>query len=66
MRLVYFVSPYELLDVSESRAVSLSLATEKSREFGHHVQITIEATTEQHKLQLTTLMQVAKGVDGKK
>ena len=66
MRLVYFISPYELLDAAEGKVLSLTPSLATTQEFGQHVQLRIEATTELHKLQLTTLMQITKGVDGKK
>uniref|UniRef100_A0A6A7G849 Mediator of RNA polymerase II transcription subunit 1 n=3 Tax=Hirondellea gigas TaxID=1518452 RepID=A0A6A7G849_9CRUS len=67
MRLVYFVSPYELLDVAANSSVPLTAATaHNNTQFGQHVQLNIQSTTALHKLQLTTLMQVTKGPDAKK
>ncbi|XP_050686604.1 mediator of RNA polymerase II transcription subunit 1-like isoform X2 [Eriocheir sinensis] len=65
MRLVYFVSPYELLDVAAGRAVTLTTDTPHSRELSHYVTVNIEASNS-HKLQTTTLMLITKQANGKK
>ena len=66
MRLIYFISPYELLDATAGKALSLTPSIVANKDFGQHVQVRIESTQELHKLQLTTLMQITKGLDGKK
>lgn len=65
MRLVYFVSPYELLDVAAGRSVTLTADTLASRQLSHYVTVNIEASTS-HKLQTTTLMVITKQANGKK
>ena len=65
MRLVYFVSPYELLDVAAGRAITLTTDTPHSRELSHYVTVNIEASNS-HKLQTTTLMLITKQANGKK
>ncbi|KAF2367973.1 Mediator complex subunit Med1 [Trinorchestia longiramus] len=65
MRLVYFISPYELLDVKSGRSLPLTSSTLRTLEFGQHAQLRIVATTALHKLQHSTLMQITKGPDGK-
>ena len=66
MRLIYFISPYELLDTKEGTVMSLNAVSLSKKNFGRYVELRIEATAELHKLQLTTLMQITKSVDGKK
>ena len=65
MRLVYFISPYELLDVSAGRAMSLTQDIAASRDLSNYVTVNIEASTS-HKLQTTSLMTITRGLDGKK
>ena len=57
MRLVYFVSPYELLDVAAGRSVTLTTDTPSSCDLSHYVTVNIDASTS-HKLQTTTLMNI--------
>ncbi|XP_076042410.1 mediator complex subunit 1 [Oratosquilla oratoria] len=64
MRLVFFVSPYELLDVNAGKAVTLTSDSVASFNLKHYVMVTIDASTS-HKLQSTTLMNLTKGTDGK-
>lgn len=65
MRLVYFVSPYELLDVAAGRSVTLTPETPSSRELSHYITVNIDASNS-HKLQTTTLMIITKQANGKK
>ncbi|XP_018016130.1 serine-rich adhesin for platelets [Hyalella azteca] len=65
MRLVYFISPYELLDTRAGRSLPLTPSTVRTLEFGQHAQLHIISSTTLHKLQHTTLMQTTKGSDGK-
>ncbi|KAK7078708.1 Mediator of RNA polymerase II transcription subunit 1, partial [Halocaridina rubra] len=57
MRLVYFVSPYELLDVATGRSITLTTDTPSSRDLSHYVTVNIDSSTS-HKLQTTTLMNI--------
>lgn len=65
MRLVYFVSPYELLDVQAGRSITLTTETPSSRDLSHYVTVNIDASNS-HKLQTTTLMIITKQPNGKK
>lgn len=65
MRLVYFVSPYELLDVAAGRSVTLTAETPASCELSHYVTVNIDSSNS-HKLQTTTLMIITKQANGKK
>jgi hypothetical protein len=65
MRLVYFISPYELLDTRAGRSLPLTPSTVRTLEFAQHARLHIISSTTLHKLQHTTLMQTTKGSDGK-
>lgn len=65
VKMIYFNSPYELLDVEAQCSVSLTYETASSMDLAHFVSVNIEASSS-HKLQTTSLVNIIKGNDGLK
>ncbi|KAL7647805.1 UNVERIFIED_CONTAM: hypothetical protein RMT77_001414 [Armadillidium vulgare] len=65
VKIIYFNSPYELLDVAAQKSVSLTYETASSMDLAHYVTINIEASTS-HKLQTVSVVNIIKGNDGLK
>lgn len=64
MKLTYFISPYDLLDVENKSSIPLTVDAVLERHLGHSVTVCIESSTA-HKLQTMSLLSVSKTPEGK-
>ncbi|XP_067138483.1 mediator of RNA polymerase II transcription subunit 1-like [Centruroides vittatus] len=64
MKLTYFISPYDLLDVETKSSIPLTVDAVLERHLGHSVTVCIESSTA-HKLQTMSLLSVSKTPEGK-
>lgn len=65
MKLTYFVSPYDLIDVDKYDIDPINVETITSKSLGYSVTVCMEGSAA-HKLQTTTLITVNRNVNGKK
>lgn len=63
--MIYFASPYELLDVAAQKSVFLTFDSAMAMDLAHSVTVNIEASTT-HKLQTVSLVNIIEGNDGHK
>ena len=63
MKMAYFISPYELLDIDDGKSVSLTYESASTKDLSDTVSVNIEASTT-HKLQSVPLVNVQLGADG--
>ncbi|KAG8199086.1 hypothetical protein JTE90_016223 [Oedothorax gibbosus] len=64
LKLTYFISPYDLLDVETKSSIPLTSETVIEKGLGQSVTVCIESSTA-HKLQTTSLITVTKTADGR-
>uniref|UniRef100_T1J8I3 Mediator of RNA polymerase II transcription subunit 1 n=1 Tax=Strigamia maritima TaxID=126957 RepID=T1J8I3_STRMM len=64
MKLTYFISPYDLLDMETKSSIPLTVDTVVERQLGQYVTVCIESSTS-HKLQTQSLMSITRTNDGK-
>nr|XP_042903353.1 mediator of RNA polymerase II transcription subunit 1 [Parasteatoda tepidariorum] len=64
LKLTYFISPYDLLDVETKASIPLTIETVIEKGLGQSVTVCIESSTA-HKLQTTSLITVTKTADGR-
>ncbi|KAG8239109.1 hypothetical protein J437_LFUL018367, partial [Ladona fulva] len=64
LKLTYFVSPYDLLDVESKSSIPLTVENVISEGLGHSVTVCIESSTS-HKLQTAPLVSVNRSPSGK-
>lgn len=64
MKLTYFVSPYDLLNVEKNEIEPINIDTIISKNLGYSVTVCMEGSAA-HKLQTTTLITVNKNINGK-
>ncbi|RWS30138.1 mediator of RNA polymerase II transcription subunit 1-like protein [Leptotrombidium deliense] len=64
MKLTYFISPYDLLDVKTKAAIPFTVDTVVKRKLGFSATVCIESSTT-HKLQTTSLISRTKTPEGK-
>ncbi|KAF5288427.1 hypothetical protein FQR65_LT02079 [Abscondita terminalis] len=64
MKLTYFVSPYELLDVEKGELKPITVEAVTSKNLGYSVTVCMEGSAA-HKLQTTTLITVNRNFNGK-
>lgn len=65
MKLTYFVSPYDLIDVEKYDIDPICVETITSKSLGYSVTVCMEGSAA-HKLQTTTLITVNRNLNGKK
>lgn len=65
MRLTYFVSPYDLIDVNKFDIDPISIEAVTSKSLGYSVTVCMEGSAA-HKLQTTTLITVNRNMNGMK
>lgn len=65
MKLTYFVSPYDLLNVEKNDIEAISIDTVIGKSLGYSVTVCMEGSAA-HKLQTTTLITVNRNMNGKK
>ncbi|KAL3273025.1 hypothetical protein HHI36_014481 [Cryptolaemus montrouzieri] len=64
MRLTYFVSPYDLIDVNKAELEPINIDLITSKNLGYSVTVCMEGSAA-HKLQTTTLITVSRSMNGK-
>ncbi|CAG9858605.1 unnamed protein product [Phyllotreta striolata] len=64
MKLTYFVSPYDLLNVEKNEIEPINIDTITSKSLGYSVTVCMEGSAA-HKLQTSTLITVNRGLNGK-
>lgn len=65
MKLTYFVSPYDLLNVEKNDLEAINIDSVVSKSLGYSVTVCMEGSAA-HKLQTTTLITVNRNMNGKK
>lgn len=65
MKLTYFVSPYDLVDLENKSLENLSLKTVISKKIGHSVTVCMEGSTA-HKLPTSSIITLEMSPTGKK
>ncbi|KAF5290493.1 hypothetical protein FQA39_LY03597 [Lamprigera yunnana] len=64
MKLTYFVSPYDLLDIDKAELKAITVEAVTSKNLGYSVTVCMEGSAA-HKLQTTTLITVNRNFNGK-
>lgn len=65
MRLTYFISPYDLINIEKNDMDTISIENIISKRLGYSVTVCMEGSAA-HKLQTTTLITVNRNVNGKR
>jgi len=65
VKLVYYVSPYEFLDVNTKTSLTNDVKTVLSKKLGSIATVSIQASTS-HKLQMSTTVNIMRTPDGKR